>query len=196
MPWWRRIRLPRRRRTSRSPWVRRIVLLLVLAALVVAGFLLYPLGNGAVQAVRDKLATPKPRDAAHVTATAAVPGHPAGAAADGLTNRYWGAPAPGAAVEFSFARPFRLLSVVVHSGTSTEREDFDRQARPEQLEMLVTDKEGHTRTVRIDLADQPGPQRTDTGISDVVRIRFVVRSAYALRPGRHIALGEVEFFGR
>ncbi|SDD34062.1 zinc-ribbon domain-containing protein [Actinokineospora iranica] len=179
-----------------SRWLRRLVALIVVAVLVVAGFLLFPHVKGLVEDLRDRTATPAPIGPTGTTATAEVPGHPAAAAADGLSNRYWGAPAVGDAVEFGFAGPFRLLTVVVHAGASTKEEDFFAQARPAALDLVLTSADGATRTVPVPLADQPGPQRTDLGVSDVVRVRVVVRAAVGLGAGRHVALGEVEFFMR
>ncbi len=102
----------------------------------------------------------------------------------------------GDAVEFTFAQPFRLLSVVVHTGASAQPEQFREQARPTAVDLVVTSSGGVTRTIAVTLNDQPGPQRTDTGISDVVAVRLVVKSAAGLGAGRHVALGEVEFFRR
>ena len=204
VPWWRR--LWGRKRRSRwfrwplgsggSPWPRRIVVLLLLAAIVAGFVLLLPFADFLVQDVRDKLSTPAPVGPAKVVTNAEVPGHPATAAVDGATNRYWGAPAPGDWIDFGFAQPFRLLGVIVHTGASTKREDFDQQARPTALDLIVTASDGTTTTLPISLADQPGPQTTDTGISNVVAIRVVIRGAAGLTPGRHIALGELEFFKR
>jgi hypothetical protein len=172
------------------------VVLLVLAALVVSGFLLFPSAGNLLQDVRDKLSAAAPIGPVRTVANAEVASHPVTAATDGVTNRYWGAPAVGDWAEFGFDRPFRLLGVVIHTGASTRREDFDQEARPTTLDLVVTASDGTTTTVPVNLADQPGPQRTDTGISDVVTIRVVVRAAAGLAPGRHIALGEIEFFQR
>lgn len=183
-------------RGDRSRWLRRLVALLVVAALVVAAILFYPRATVLWEDLRDRLSTPAPVVPASTSASASVPGHPQSAAADGLTNRYWGVPAVGDSVEFTFADPFRLLSVVVHTGASAEEEGFAAQARPSALEMVVGTEDGATHEVPVTLADEPGPQTTDTGISDVVRIRLVVRGVAGSAPGRHIALGEVEFFRR
>jgi hypothetical protein len=181
---------------SGSPWPRRVVLLVVLGALVAAGFLLYPFASVVIEDARDKLSTPEVIVPARTVASARLPGHPGTAAVDGATNRYWGTPAVGGSAEFRFADPFRLLGVVIHTGASAERDVFDQQARPSTLDLEVTNSQGVTTTIRVDLADRPGPQRTDTAISDVVSVRLVVRAAAGLRQGRHIALGEIEFFRR
>jgi hypothetical protein len=102
----------------------------------------------------------------------------------------------GDTVKFGFATPFRLLSVVVHTGAGVEEKAFLGQARVTSVDMVVTSADGVNRTIPLPLADKVGPQRVDTAVSGVVRIRLVVRAAAGLAPGRHIALGEVEFFRR
>jgi len=193
-------RLTRRRRWrwrgDLSRWLRRLAALLVVAVLVLAVWLFHPNLLALWEDLRDRLATSAPVAPTGVTANAAVPDHPAASAADGLSNRYWGAPAVGDSAEFAFAAPFRLLSVIVHTGASAEQEGFLAQARPSAVDLVVTTADGAKRTVPVKLADKPGPQRTDTGISDVVRVTLVVRAAAGAAPGRHIALGEVEFFRR
>jgi hypothetical protein len=189
--WWRW-----RWRGDRSRWLRRLVALIVIVALVVTGILLWPRLVNLVDYLRDRTGKPVAVFPAHTVATAQVPGHPATAAVDGLTNRYWGASRVGDSIEFTFPRPFRLLWVIVHTGESTHPEDFIREARPSELDMVVTSADGVTRTIPVHLDNKPGQQRIETGISDVVRIRLVIRAAAGLAAGRHIALGEVEFFRR
>ncbi|WP_051386379.1 zinc ribbon domain-containing protein [Actinokineospora inagensis] len=190
----------RRRRWSwhgdRSRWLRRLAALLVVIALVLLGVLLYPQINGVYQDIRDKLATPVAIGPHTITATAEVPGHPAKAAADGLSNRYWGSPAPGADVTFTFSQPFRFLAIVIHAGPTAEQDHFTDEARPSAIDLTATASDGTTTAVPISLADQPGPQRTDLGISDVTKVTLHIRSATGLTPTTHIALGEVEFFRR
>jgi predicted nucleic acid-binding Zn ribbon protein len=183
-------------RGDRSRWLRRLAALLVATALVVAAILFYPQAVILWDDLRDRLATPTSVVPASTEASAAVSGHPATNAADGLSNRYWGAPEVGAWVDFAFAEPFRLLSVVVHTGASAAEEGFAAQARPSAVDMVITTEDGTTRTLPVPLADEPGPQTTETGVSGVVRIRLVVREVRGTAPGRHIALGEVEFFRR
>lgn len=181
---------------DRSRWLRRLVAVAACAMLLVAAILFYPNVLALIEDIRDKTSTPVAVGPSSSTATAEVPGHPAAAAVDGLSNRYWGATAVGDTAEFGFTTPFRLLSVVVHTGAGVEEKAFLGQARVTSLDMVVTSADGVNRTVPLSLADRVGPQRVDTAVSGVVRVRLVVRAAAGLAPGRHIALGEVEFFRR
>jgi ribosomal protein L40E len=197
--WWHRLKLPRWRRfwgSAGSAWPRRIVILVVAAALVAGGFLLYPVGANLWQGLLDKLSTPALISPSQTTGNAAVAGHPVTAAVDGVTNQYWGAPAVGDWAQFTFAQPFRLLGVVITSGASTDPTVFDQEARPTAVELDVTTSSGTTTTLSITLADKPGPQTTDTGISNVTSIRLVIRAATAQAAGQSIALGEIEFSKR
>lgn len=193
---WRWPRWLRIRGSGGSPWPRRIVALVVLAVLVVAGILLFPLAKNLVQDTRDKLSTAVAITPSKTVGSAEVPGHPAGAAVDGVSNQYWGAPAVGDSAQFTFAQPFRLLGVVITPGASTEPAVFRQQARPTAVDLVVTSSNGETRTLSITLADKPGPQNTDTGISDVTTIRLIIRAATAQTPSQSIAIGEIEFFKR
>ena len=193
---------PRRRRGfwlrhngSGRLW-RAVVLLVLVAALVVAGIALRPLGAWLVQDVLDKTSHAAPIHPAAETASAEIPGHPAGAAADGVTNTYWGSPGDGSWLDFTFDHPFRLLSLIITTGASTERDQFAAQGRPTQFDLLVTSSDGTVTTLHAALLDQPGPQTVQAGISDVVRIRMVIRAVSGLAPGRIAALAEVEFFQR
>jgi predicted nucleic acid-binding Zn ribbon protein len=190
---------PRRRRFGRDGsgrlW-RALVLLSIVVVLVVAGFALRPLGARFVQDVLDKISQPAPVHPVDETASAAVAGHPASAAVDGATNQYWGAPGADAWIEFRFDHPFRLLSLIITSGASTAQDQYAAQGRPTQFDLVVTASDGTVTTVPAPLRDQPGPQTVQTGISDVVRIRMVIRTVAGLPPGRLVALGEVEFFQR
>ena len=53
-----------------------------------------------------------------------------------------------------------------------------------------------TDALSIDLADKPGSQSFDTGISNVTTVRVVIRAAAGIGAGKDIALGEIEFFKR
>ncbi|GAA1879428.1 zinc ribbon domain-containing protein [Streptantibioticus ferralitis] len=198
LPWW-RTRWPFRRRVrigGSGNTLRRLITLIVVAAVVVAGILLYPAGRRAYEDVRDKLRGASAISPSGVSASAEVEGHPAAAAVDGLTNRYWGAPQLGASITFTFHTPFRLVDLIIHTGASTDPQQFQREARPTSLDLLATTSDGKVHEQTVTLNDKPGPQTVLTGISDVARMTLVIRAAAGTGPGRHIALGEVEFFKR
>ncbi|RKT12265.1 hypothetical protein BX285_6232 [Streptomyces sp. 1114.5] len=198
LPWW-RTRWPFRRRVrigGSGNALRRTIALVALAAVVVAGIVLYPAGKDAFQDVLDKLGSTAPITPASTSASAAVEGHPATAADDGLTNTYWGAPAVGDSVTFAFRTPFRLVDLIIHTGGSADPQQFRQQARPLVLSLEVTDADGGQHQKRITLNDQPGPQTVATGLSDVVQVKLTVREAAGTGPDRAIALAEVEFFKR
>ncbi|GAA4525368.1 zinc ribbon domain-containing protein [Amycolatopsis samaneae] len=195
VPWWRRIRPPRFRGRLRFP-----VFLLVLVLLAVVAGLLIRYGPDIVTAVKDKTTTPVALTPQTITASSEAGGHPAKLAMDGFTNRFWApanpAPAQGEYLDARFGRACRVLDVVVNNGASAEREVFNTQARPSALELTMTTEDGKRQTSVIRLADQPGPQHTALAVSDVTGLRLTVTGAYGTAPGRVVALGEVEFFGR
>ncbi|MGK5630592.1 NADase-type glycan-binding domain-containing protein [Streptomyces sp. URMC 123] len=197
LPWWRTVWPFRRRvRGGSGRALRRLLVFLVVAGLVLAGFLLLPAGRAVYEDVRDKLGKATEIGPVAVTASAQAPGHPATAATDGLTNRYWGAPALGDSVTFTFGAPFRLVDVVVHIGPSAAAQEFRREPRPVRADLVVTAADGTERTKALTFNDKPGPQTVRTAFSDVVAVRLVVREAAGMAPGHPIALAEVEFFKR
>ncbi|MFF7335813.1 zinc ribbon domain-containing protein [Streptomyces sp. NPDC008163] len=197
LPWW-RTRWPfnRRVRAGSGRLLRGCLIALVVAGLLVAGFLLVPAGRYVVEDVRDKLGGTGEVSPAHVTATASAPGHPAKAAADGVTNTYWGAPKTGDALTAKFEDPFRLVGVTVHTGVSTKAEVFQKGARPTRADLTITTKDGKVHEKTMTLADKPGEQTLRMGISDVVSVRFTIREAAGRDNGHPIALGEIEYFKR
>ncbi|ATY98274.1 zinc ribbon domain-containing protein [Streptomyces cavourensis] len=197
LPWWRTVWPFRRRVRLRSGRaLRRILLVLAVVGLLFVGFLFLPAGRVLFEDVRDKLGGTAEISPSGVTASAEAPGHPAGAAVDGLTNKYWGAPALGASLTATFGTPFRLVGVVLHTGASTEPEEFRREPRPVGADLIVTTADGTVHEKELTLNDKPGEQTVRTGISDVVSVRLVLREAVGESKGRPIALGEIEFFKR
>ncbi|MEW1610973.1 zinc ribbon domain-containing protein [Streptomyces sp. NPDC088744] len=197
LPWWRTVWPFRRRvRVRSSRALRRVLLVLAVVGLLFVGFLFLPAGRVLFEDVRDKLGGTAEISPAGVSASGAAPGHPAGAAVDGLTDKYWGAPAPGSSLTCTFETPFRLVGVVVHTGASKEPQEFRREPRPIRAELVVTTADGTVREKKLTFTDKPGPQTVRTGISDVVSVRLVLREAAGRAGGRPIAVGEVEFFKR
>ncbi|MER5772220.1 zinc ribbon domain-containing protein [Streptomyces sp. NPDC001985] len=197
LPWWRTVWPFRRRvRAGSGRALRRTLLILAVAGLLLAGSLALPAGRHLFEDVRDKLGGTAEISPDRVTASAWTRDRPATAAVDGLTNRYWGAPALGASLTSDFGRPFRLVGVVVHTGVSKDPQEFRQGARPTRIDLVTTSADGGVRTRTVTLTDKPGPQTIRTGISDVVSVRLVVRAASGTVRGRPIALAEVEFFRR
>ncbi|MGW1992727.1 NADase-type glycan-binding domain-containing protein [Embleya sp. NPDC001921] len=175
---------------------RRLITLLVVLALVVAGFLLVPVARSLFEDTRDKLGKASQVTPTTVTAGAEAPGHPASAATDGITNEWWGAPSLGDSLTCAFATPFRLVAVVVHAGVSTTPEDFRRGARPTRLDLLITSTDGRVITRTMTLDDRPGPQTLRMGVRNVISVHFTIRTASGPVAEQPIALGEVEFLKR
>lgn len=197
LPWWRTMwPLRRRVRAGSGRLSRFVVILLAIAVLAVLGVLLIPAGRGLFEDTKDKLDGATQVKPVRTTATAAVPGHPAAASVDGLNNRYWGAPAAGASVTYTFARPIRLVDLIITNGASTTPQDYDRQARALTIDLDVTTKSGATHHQELTLEDRPGDQTFTTGVSDATTVRLTLRAPAGLSAGRHLALAEVEFFRR
>ncbi|MEU8825081.1 zinc ribbon domain-containing protein [Streptomyces sp. NPDC048636] len=197
LPWWRTV-WPFRRRTRASSGrgVRLLVILAVVAALCVGGFLLLPAGRALFEDARDKLSKAKAVTPVSIEASSEVPRHPAKNTTDGLNDRYWGASGEGASVTYTFRKPFRLVDLIITNGASSSPEEYARQARALQLDLEVTTRDGTKHNKKITLSDKPGPQTIPTRISDAQTVRLVLRQATGLGPGRHLALAEVEFFQR
>ncbi|MFD9065539.1 zinc ribbon domain-containing protein, partial [Kitasatospora purpeofusca] len=196
LPWWRTIRRRRRTRAGSGRATRFLVVLAVVLALCAGGLLLLPAGRNLVEDTRDKLGKSKQVTPVRVEASAEVPGRPAGNATDGLSNRYWGAPGPGASITCTFAEPFRLVAVIVTNGASTSPEDYAGEGRALRIDLEVTDSNGRKSVKKLTLIDKPGPQTFDTGISDVTTVRLTLEAPAGLDGDRHLALAELEFFRR
>ncbi|GGM01284.1 MULTISPECIES: zinc ribbon domain-containing protein [Micromonospora] len=198
LPWWRRLRWPRRR--SRGGWLRRLLaVLLVLALLGAVALAVARFAGPVVDAVRDRTATPEAVLPSEVTASSAARGHPARSTVDGLNNRYWAPatdrPATGEYVEFTFDPPIRLLDLIVHTGASPQQDAFVEQARPAELTMTLSTGDGE-RASQLRLTDRPGPQSFHHVAGGVSRLRLTIQASYGEQRGRRVALAEVEVFRR
>ncbi len=186
----------RRARASSGRAVRFLVITAVVLALCAGGLLLLPAGRALFQDTRDKLGKAQPITPVDIKASAESPRHPAKNTTDGLSNSYWGAPAPGASVTYTFRKPFRLVDLIITNGPSAEPERYTREARALQMDLEVTTQDGKKQHKQLTLSDKPGPQTIPTGISDVKTVRLTLRSPVGLTSGRHLALAEIEFFQR
>ncbi|MFI0895413.1 NADase-type glycan-binding domain-containing protein [Streptomyces sp. NPDC020983] len=197
LPWWRTIwPFSRRVRAGSGRFTRLLVILLVVAVLAVGVFFALPAGRGLFEDTKDKLDGAKPIRPAHTTASAQVPGHPAANTLDGLNNRYWGAPSAGATITYTFAKPIRLVDVIITNGASATLKDYQAEGRALTIDLDTTAAGGATHHQELTLDDRPGDQTFTTGISDVTTVRLTLRAPAGLTKGRHVALAEVEFFRR
>ncbi|WP_345483082.1 NADase-type glycan-binding domain-containing protein, partial [Actinopolymorpha pittospori] len=197
LPWWRTVWPFRRRaRAGSGRGVRFLVILAVVIALCAGGIFLLPAGRALYEDVRDKLGKAEPITPVKVEASGSLPGHPATKTTDGLNNKYWAAPGPGASLTYTFRKPFRLVDVIITNGASTSPEAYARQARALQVDLEVTAEDGTKELKEVTLSDKPGCQTIQSGISDVKTIRLTLKSPVDLSKGRHLALAEVEFFQR
>ncbi|WP_116210048.1 discoidin domain-containing protein [Streptomyces olivoreticuli] len=149
---------------------------------------------------QDRTSKPEALRPTDVRGSSEAPGHPAGSAFDGFSNRYW-APADtgqatGQYLEADFDKPVRLRELLITSGSSANQDEFLTTARPAQITVTLVSSDGHRSTKEINLKDQPGQQTFGIRGSDVVRVRLTDRTDFGTRPDRRLAIAEVEFFGR
>ncbi|MFE0830663.1 zinc ribbon domain-containing protein, partial [Streptomyces sp. NPDC058871] len=197
LPWWRTVwPLRRRARAGSGRMTRFLVVLAVVLALCAAGFLLLPAGRHLVEDTLDKLGKAKAVTPTRAEASAELPGHPVTQSTDGLSNRYWGVPGPGASVTYTFGTPFRLVDVIVTNGASTAPEEYAKQGRALRIDLEVTDRDGATVHEELALSDKPGPQTFPLGISHATTVRLTLREPAGPDPQGPLALAEVEFFQR
>ncbi|MFR9728785.1 hypothetical protein ACL03H_06095 [Saccharopolyspora sp. MS10] len=195
LPWWRRARKPRDDHRLRWLW-RRLAILCLLLALVAGAFLLYPFGQWAVQDVLDKISNADQVTPVKTSSSTELPGHPDDAATDLITNSYWGTPGPGEWIEFEFEEPIRLVEAIFRVGPSEDPVKFRDEAHPSLVEITTTDAEGRTHQQRHQLGGTPEPQHVVIARSAVTKVRVLVLEAGGLTAGKHVALGDVEFFRR
>ncbi|MFD4376713.1 discoidin domain-containing protein [Streptomyces sp. NPDC058486] len=202
-PWWRRLlrregrQAPLAGTRPRRAWRRpRVVLPLVLVLLACGVWFGLPHAGRLLGLAREETSPPESLPPSAVRASGALKGHPATAAFDGFTNRYWAVAKAGATLEADFGAPgVRVTKLVVFAGTSAKKDEFLTQARPARIVVEVVSADGDVSTRRITLKDQPGQQTFDLRGSGVTRIRVTPETAYGSARGRHLAVAEVEFFG-
>ncbi|MFF3867751.1 NADase-type glycan-binding domain-containing protein [Micromonospora sp. NPDC001898] len=199
VPWWRRLRWPRRR-PGRGRLRRLLAVLVVLVLVAGAVWAVARFAGPVVDAVRDRTAKPEAVLPRTVTASSEASGHPARSTVDGLNNRYWAPatdrPATGQYVELTFDPPIRLMDLIVHTGASPQQDAFVRQGRPAELTMTLWTRDGTSSTTVLRLTDRPGPQSFHHVTGGVARLRLTVDASYGAQQGRQVALAEIEVFRR
>jgi hypothetical protein len=190
----------RPRRTVRRSYRGPVVLLLVLALLGAAGFQYRALIRSGVEAVLDRVKGSRLETPVGVKASRFVAGHPASKADDGASNTFWspGTPenAKGAWLQVKFDHPFRLVQLITLNGASDQQPVFSADARPHLVRLELTRATGPKVTQEFELDDVAGPQRHYVGVSDVTVARITLVTFREPRPGRLVALAEVEYYAR
>ncbi|MFI0260653.1 NADase-type glycan-binding domain-containing protein [Streptomyces sp. NPDC017056] len=206
-PWWRRLFGPGGQETPWAgdrPRLRRAfdrvgtwVTLAVAVTLVIFGVLYLPDG---IDATRDHFAKRAPVEPDEIRASRSYPGHEPKLLFDKLNNTWWG---PGVSqsgqgewIEVRFARPARLLDVIITPGTSTRADQLDKSALPHRVKATITEKDGRTETRDLTLDPGAGGQRRAFRVGEVTRVRFTVESAHAASADKQVAIAEIELFGR
>ncbi|MDN5797668.1 MAG: zinc ribbon domain-containing protein, partial [Intrasporangium sp.] len=211
LPWYRRIF----RRSPRAPiagdrpavhrgrrrFVRKLVgTLVVLGVLGAAAWFALPFVGPVGQTVRDRVLGAQIINPSKITASSSAKGHGPDELRDGTTNKYWAPARTGAAVgqyvDVTLPQAIRLVRMQVFNGSSEKPEDYLHTARVQTLDLRLTHPDGSAETKSITLADAPGQQDFEIGVSDVTRVRLTVKSAYAASPKVRVALGEVAFYKR
>ncbi|QEV57721.1 carbohydrate-binding protein [Streptomyces spectabilis] len=207
LPWWRRLFGPGRHETPWAgdrPRLSRVfdrvgtwVTAAVVLPLLVLGVVNIPDG---VQATRDHFAKRAPVEPDRIRASRSYEGHGPKLAFDKLNNTWWG---PGVAqsgqgewIEVGFARPTRLLDVVITPGMSTRADQLGKSALPHRVKATLTKKDGTTATRELTLDPAAGGQRRAFRVGEVTRVRFTIESAHAASDKKQVAIAEIELFGR
>ncbi|CAL9354807.1 hypothetical protein SUDANB120_00539 [Streptomyces sp. enrichment culture] len=181
---------------GRRRWIARVLVVTGLALLLVGGVIG---GPPAVRAVQDHFAKRVAVRPTGWSASHSGPGRGPELVFDGYSNTWWGTgyagDSNGQYLQADFAQPVDLLAVLVTPGTSKRPGQAADQARPQEIDLVVTDSAGRTKTVHKTL-DDGGVQRVEVRRRNAVSVRIVLRSAYGAGADRQVAVAEVEFFGR
>ncbi|WP_327167438.1 discoidin domain-containing protein [Streptomyces subrutilus] len=183
-------------RRERRRWIVRAVVVSAVVLAAVGGLIG---GPPAARAVQDHFAKRVAIRPTSWSASHSAEGHGPEAAFDNYSNTWWGTgyagDSNGQHLQADFAQPVDLLALLITPGTSKRPGQAADQARPQELELIVTDSAGRSRTVYKTLNDG-GVQRLDVRGRNTVSVRIVLRSAYGTGTDRQVAVAETEFFGR
>jgi hypothetical protein len=126
-----------------------------------------------------------------VTATAALPDHPAGMVADGFSNTFWAAPGDAnAALVFEFDHPINLGRAIIRLGNSAK---FQSAHRPQQLHLVYSGG----GTFDVNLKDTPDPQEVKIeGGKGSTSVELHIQSLFRSLEGTDVAVTEIELFER
>lgn len=187
-------------------WDRRLaVIAAALPVCMVAGMSLGSAAAAAERAiplVKDRFLSQYAVAPDSVSASSSAKGFEAGLASDGVDNKAWapkgtGQEAVGQYWTAKFQTPFRLTSLVLVNGASVTPGQFFETGRPTRITVSATSTDQGIVQREIKLAGQPGPQRFDLGIDNVVAVQVQIDSVHpGLKPGMPVAMAEIQFFSR
>nr|WP_234317901.1 carbohydrate-binding protein [Streptomyces rimosus] len=153
-----------------------------------------------IDATRDHCAERAPVEPDEIRVSRSYPGHRPKPAFDKLSNTWWG---PGVSqagqgewVEVRFARPARLLDVIIAPGVSARADRLDTSALPHRVKATVTGKDGRTMIRAFTLDPGAGGQRRAFRVGEATAVRFTIESAHAASAEKQVAMAEIELFGR
>lgn len=152
------------------------------------------------QATHDHFAKRAPVEPDEIRASRSYTGHEPKLAFDKFNNTWWG---PGVSqsgqgewIEMRFARPTRLLDIIITPGVSTRADQVDKSARPHRIKATITKNDGGTTSRELTLDQGAGGQRPAFRVGEVTRVRFTIESAHAASADKQVAIAEIELLGR
>ncbi len=125
----------------------------------------------------------------------AITGHPAQAAFDGFSNRYWAAKASTLPViSATFSPAADIAKILVTSGAS---DNFNADGRPRDVLVELLDAQGNVITSKtITLTDSKDLQSFDVSAAKATKFRLTVQSIYPGSTADVVAITEIEFRAR
>ncbi|MFD9824148.1 NADase-type glycan-binding domain-containing protein [Streptomyces violascens] len=156
----------------------------------------------AVPLVKDRFATQYAVTPKSVSATSSAKGFDAQFAHDGVDNRAWapqgtGDAAVGQAWTATFQSPFRLTALSLINGAAKTPEQFFESGRPTKITVTANTADQGPVEKQITLGGQPGPQRFDLGVDNVISVQVRIDAvAPGLKPNMPVAMAEIQFFSR
>ncbi|MFE3553434.1 discoidin domain-containing protein [Streptomyces sp. NPDC059193] len=156
----------------------------------------------AVPLVKDRFLSQYQVPPDKVSASSAAKGFEANLAADGVDNKAWapkdtGQKAVGQYWTADFNAPFRLTSLLIVNGASKSPGQFWETGRPTKITVTATTTDRGLVEKEITLGGQPGPQRFDLGIDNVMSVQVKIEAVNpGLKPNMPVAMAEIQFFSR
>ncbi|MER5561287.1 hypothetical protein ABT071_22065 [Streptomyces sp. NPDC002506] len=156
----------------------------------------------AVPLVKDRFATQYAVAPTSVSATSSAKGFDAEFAHDGVDNKAWapqgtGDAAVGQAWTATFQTPFRLTALSLINGAAKEPQQFFASGRPTKITVTANTTDRGPVEKHLTLGGQPGPQRFDLGIDNVVSVQVRIDAvAPGGKPDTPVAMAEIQFFSR